>query len=418
MDRNRKSKKTALSLGVTLLGLIIAVQNCVWAESAAPSLSNDELYKITQRLETEVQDLKGTVEKQNEVIEALKSKVDIKGPAPAASEKPKKRTAKENFRYYLLEKSESLPKPEEKQPVKAGMGSVEFGALVQEWYTFTDQRAKSNFRHRRVELGFSGRLVDPLKWGVVIDPALVREDNSTRSILKDIYLAYDGIPHHEIKLGQFKIPVTEEGFRSSALIDTIERSFVGTQFGDKRDIGLMASGKWKYLDYQVGVFNGDELNRFDTNDKKDIAARFVLKPFPDKPLLKGLEGGASMYLRTFNPERQSTKKRIGVEGRYEYKNLSLKAEYMKGEDGSTVANGWYVQAGYFLLPRWQPIVRFEGFNPNERNSASHEYDTTFGLNYFLVYPRTKLQFNYVHKDTAGINGASDEQLIAATQLGF
>ena len=146
MDRNWKSKKIVFSSGVTLLGLIAAVQNCVWAESTAPSLSNDELYKITQRLEAEVRDLKGTVEKQNEVIEALKSKVDIKGPAPAAAEKPKKRTAKENFRYYLLEKSESLPRPGEKQPVKAGMGSVEFSTLLQEWYTLTDQRAKSNFR--------------------------------------------------------------------------------------------------------------------------------------------------------------------------------------------------------------------------------------------------------------------------------
>ena len=137
----------------------------------------------------------------------------------------------------------------------------------------------------------------------------------------------------------------------------------------------------------------------------------------DIPLVKGLEGGSSMYYRTTNGTA-SQKKRIGLEGRYEYKNFSLKSEYMKGQDGATVANGWYVQTAYFVLPRWQPIIRFEGFNPNEGLSSSHEYDTIIGLNYFLVHPKTKLQFNYVHKDAAGINGTTDDQIIAAAQYAF
>ncbi len=378
----------------------------------------ENFQKQMAQMQKTIEQQNKTIEQQNAKIQGLESRELPIQPIPQAkAEKPK--SFQENLKHYVFGKAESLPKPEEKQPIKAGMGSVEFGALLQEWYTFTDQKTKSNFRNRRVELGFSGRLTDHLKWASVFDPALVREDNSTRSILKDVYVAYDGIPHHEIKLGQFKIPVMEEGFRSSALIDTIERSFIGTQFGDKRDIGIMGLGKWKYLDYQVGVFNGTELNSFDKNDQKDIVARFVAKPFQDIPLLKGLEGGTSMYYSVPNHNSaNSEKKRIGFEARYEYKNLSIKSEYMIGQDGTTLVNGWYIQGGYFILPRWQPVIRFEGFNPNERLSSSHEFDTTIGLNYFFVYPKTKLQFNYVHKDTTGVNGTSDNQLITAVQCAF
>ncbi len=412
-------KLKRLVVNIVLFSLIF-VQSA-WADfdpTAQMKSFMEDISKKMAEMQKTIEQQNKTIEQQNAKIQGLESReLPIQAVPQAKAEKPK--SFQENLKHYVFGKAESLPKSEEKQSVKVGMGSMELGALLQEWYTFTDQKAKSNFRNRRVELGFSGRLTDHLKWASVIDPSLVREDNSTRSILKDVYVAYDGIPHHEIKLGQFKIPVTEEGFRSSALIDTIERSFIGTQFGDKRDIGIMGLGKWKYLDYQVGVFNGTELNSFDKNDQKDIAARVVLKPFQDNLLLKGLEGGTSMYYSVPNHNSaNSEKKRIGFEARYEYKNLSIKSEYMMGQDGTTLVNGWYIQGGYFILPRWQPVIRFEGFNPNERLSSSHEFDTTIGLNYFFVYPKTKLQFNYVHKDTAGVNGTSDNQLITAVQYAF
>ncbi len=410
---------------ITVLVFTITAISCVFsnigsAQTGNAVLSNEELSRMVLGLQQSVGELKKTVSQQNEVIETLRSRIEKREIQPiAAAQQPFEaktpRSLKENLRHYLLEKPATLPEKDAKLPVKAGMGSIEVGTLLQEWYTY-DDHAHDNFRHRRLELGLSGAPLDHLKWKLQIDPALTREDNTTRSILKDAYLAFDGIPHHVVKLGQYKIPVTEEGFRSSALIDSIERSFIGRTFGDKRDIGLMTEGKWKYLDYQVGVFTGDEANRFDSNDQKDIATRFVLKPFPDSPYLKGLEGGSNLYFRTTN-DTASEKKRIGLEGRYLYGPLSLKAEYMKAQDAAVPAYGWYAQAGYRFLPRWESVFRFEGFDPNERLAEDKEFDTTIGLNYFFVYPTTKLQLNYVHKD-AEANGTTDNQIVAAVQYAF
>lgn len=403
------------------IGILIFLGLTKTALCAAPAETTSvELNAHFRQLETQIAALQNELVEQNKKheleIQEIKRQIEIKGPVPLAPSVPSKpRTTKENLRHYILEKPNTLPKEDEKLDTKSGMGSLEIGTLLQEWYTI-DDHAKDNFRHRRLELNFSGKLMDHLKWKLQIDPSLTREDASTKSILKDAYLAFDGIPHHVVKLGQYKIPLTEEGFRSSALIDTIERSFIARTFSDKRDIGLMGEGKWKYLDYQIGVFNGDEANRFDSNDQKDFVARFVAKPFPDTPLLKGLQGGTSMYYRATN-DSAAEKKRIAVETRYEYGPLSLKTEYLKAQDAGVPANGWYAQVGYFILPRWQPIFKIEGFDPNERTPKDKEYDTTIGLNYFLVYPTTKFQFNYVHKD-AKDNGTTDNQLIGAAQYAF
>ena len=247
------------------------------------------------------------------------------------------------------------------------------------------------------------------------DPSLVQEDNTTRSILKDAYIGYDGIPHHTIQLGQYKIPVTEEGFRPSAKIDTAERSFIGRTYGDKRDIGAMALGTWKYADYQLGVFNGEGPNKSDTNDHKDIAGRFVLKPFADHSFWKGLQVGSSFYERPSHVT-SPVKKRIGAEARFEYDKFSLKSEFMRAQDGAVPSNGWYTQLGYFIAPQWQWVTRYEGFDANERASGNQEFDTTVGLNYFLINPTTKLQLNYVHKTVR--DGADDNQIITAAQYAF
>lgn len=391
------------------------------AETVSSPVADEKLFKIVHQLQQEVQDLHQIVEKQNETIEVLKRNVeDVKGQGldiahPKPAEEKKEKTLRENLRRYLLEKPDSLPKEDEMQPVKAGMGDIKMGLLIQEWYS-VDDHAKDNFRTRRLELAFKGKLIDHLGWEVNIDPTEAREDNTTRSILKDAFLEFDGLPHHTIKLGQYKVPVTEEGYRSSSVIDTIERSFITRTFGDKRDIGLMALGKWKYLNYQIGVFNGDERNRLDTNDQKDVVARFVLSPFRDHSLLEKLELGSSLYWRATH-DSASEKKRVGLEARYELGPLSLKSEYMKAQDAGAPADGWYAQMGYFFLPRWQAIFKFEGFDPNERSSENKEFDTTLGLNYFFVYPKTKLQINYVHKD-AQENGTTDNQLVTALQYAF
>ncbi|MBI4003787.1 MAG: hypothetical protein HY353_02085, partial [Candidatus Omnitrophica bacterium] len=224
--------------------------------------------------------------------------------------------------------------------IHVGQGTLKVGGLFQGWALW-DGNDNDRFRIRRTELKFAGDVLgdERFKYTVMIDPVQVQEDNTRRTVLQDAFFTLDKIdwlPHHKIDLGQYKLPLTEEGLRSSAKLDFAERSFIGRTFGDQRDVGAMLTGEWPALTYQAGVFNGSGQNQSDANDGKDLAGRVVLRPLKawelvgEAPELGQLEVGMAGYYRH---DRGTTreKKRLAYEVRYDYKRLSLKSEYAFGQ---------------------------------------------------------------------------------------
>jgi hypothetical protein len=305
------------------------------------------------------------------------------------------------------------------EPVKTGFGELKIGGLLQLWYTHDETTGKGagkadTFRLRRSEIMFRGKILPEVAWTVMIDPSKELDlntdsiDQETR-ILQDFHVDLNYIPHHSLSVGQFKLPLTEEGLRSSVRLDTIERSFIGRTFGDQRDIGIQLRGIWKYADYWLGIFNGEGQNQLDVNDYKDISGRIVLKPF------KGLEIGMSGLTGKKGTEL-SDRNRLGGELRYEYNDLSFKGEYMKAKDSKLEREGWYAQVGYFIpfLPQLQGIFKYEEFEDADNNE---EKDTTVGLNYFKKQNHFKLQINYVHRNES--KGDSDnDQVLTSLQIAF
>lgn len=123
-------------------------------------------------------------------------------------------------------------------------------------------------------------------------------------LLQDAYINYHGvIPHHDFTIGQFKPFLGEEGIRSSANLDFVERSFLG-QIGDARDLGITAHGTWwdDRFQYWLGVFNGagnywqsggQFQNRSDDNDAKDFNYRVLVRPLWKNECWGSIELGMS-----------------------------------------------------------------------------------------------------------------------------
>lgn len=140
-------------------------------------------------------------------------------------------------------------------------------------------------------------------------------------LMQDAYINWHGcIPNHDFTIGQFKPHVGEEGIRSSGELDFVERSMLGFQ-ADSRDLGVSVHGSWwncpgadgkdngyaacdfnnnGRFQYWVGAFNGagsyfepgNQQNRSDNNNDKDVNVRVLVRPLWDK--CKGhLELGAS-----------------------------------------------------------------------------------------------------------------------------
>lgn len=179
------------------------------------------------------------------------------------------------------------------------------------------------------------------------------EFGGTHQKLLDAELGYEFNPHFKLTAGQFKIPFSQENLVSSAKLDTINRSRVvealiarskdvlGNQNG--RDIGVKIGGSfWQasdnYLfDYTVGVFNGSGINTSDLNEQKDFIGRLIFHP------IKDFSVGASYYEGKYTLSnsrfRKDERDRVGAEFAYVHDPISLKGEYITGNDGATEKDG-------------------------------------------------------------------------------
>ncbi len=253
--------------------------------------------------------------------------------------------------------------------VTTKLGKLTIGGLLQVWYTAsrTDHtggafsganggavvdsnvgQQNNTFRVRRAELRFTMEIHENVTAVVMMDPAteassfagypdnqglfkrvnnvapetlaagtsvgsaaqlaaLASGAGSTNKLLQDAYINYHGvIPHHDFQVGQFLPAVGEEGIRSSAELDFIERSLIG-QVNNQRDLGVSAHGKWwdDRFQYWLGLFDGAgnfygtdgvQKNRADTNSNKDFNYRLLVRPVWENETWGSLELGWSSQI--------------------------------------------------------------------------------------------------------------------------
>jgi hypothetical protein len=359
------------------------------------------------------------------------------------------------------------------------------GVLLQGWFLFDsygeyhgkdskgnegtlDGINSSTFRIRRAELVVKGEIMKDFIFGVMIDPAKVSEtkeiplfgpnskdpaDTDTVaaklpqgpiSVFQDFWVGFK-TEWADLAIGQFKIPVSWEGFNSSSKLLFPERAPVSKQFGDKRDLGFKAGKTFKYAGYIAGVWNGSDLNSLDTNNSKDFGLRFEAYP------LRGLTVAGVVYFTIgerddYENKNMKIKDRYEADLRYENHGLLFQAEYIKSNDGNTDkdkdtgdpivketgGDGFYVALAYTIAGKFQPAVRFGQLNVNT-DKGWHELDLKkekpmlrhidAGINWFIQKHEAKLQFAYSRIVYEGeIDGAPvvpmDNQIIFAAQAAY
>ncbi|MCW8129045.1 MAG: hypothetical protein KIS92_01555, partial [Planctomycetota bacterium] len=192
--------------------------------------------------------------------------------------------------------------------------------------------------------------------GDVSSPA----NNAGLRMFQDAYINYHGVvPHHDFQIGQYKPFLGEEGIRSSAALDFVERSMIG-QLGDKRDLGLTAHGTWwdDRFQYWLGVFNGagdyfgtrgaDYQNRVDDNDDKDFTFRLLVRPLWKNETWGSLEIGGSGQMGMKGeaggikgPGAATTSDGLGVQ-----RNWASKYQGWISYAPGGPAQGWWIKGEY------------------------------------------------------------------------
>lgn len=281
------------------------------------------------------------------------------------------------------------------------------------------------FDIRRVRLDIKGDVTERFDYRLQADFA-----GSSAKVL-DATIGYKVNPSLKLTVGQFKIPFSQENLISSPKLETINRSqvvealvargsdVIGNHNG--RDTGIQASGSilakedYQLLDYALGVFNGSGINTADKNEQKDFVGRLVFHPLKDWAIGGSYYNGYGTW--GTNP-RKNDRDRLGGEFAYVKEPISLKGEYIKGNDGATKKAGWYLQAGYFFIPKkFQGVFKFDAYDANTEVADNETNIYTLGVNWFFS-KWAFLQVNYELKDEWGRKEVSNNALTGQLTLQF
>ncbi|MBN1654081.1 MAG: hypothetical protein JXA30_09915 [Deltaproteobacteria bacterium] len=326
------------------------------------------------------------------------------------------------------------------------------GLLLQGWFSVehADETA-ATFRLRRAEISVKGEIIpDLVGYGVLIDPAMVlefedktievenqdpapsdpdqpetvtvKQPAKAAAMFKDFFITFL-MPYGDLSLGQFKIPVSWEGYNSSSKLLFAERALVSKEFGDKRDLGLQVTKRFEYLGYTAGIFNGATLNHLDNNVAKDAALRLELYP------MAGLMLGGVIYASLWQRDQEKAKDRFEADARLATGAFLLQAEFLRSRDvdasgEETEGQGFYAAVAYKLIEVLEPCLRVgyldpdanRNLDPQDNGGEDEVWHFDAGVNWYIRGHEAKLQLNY-YRFQFEDKTANNEVLLAA-QVAF
>lgn len=318
-------------------------------------------------------------------------------------------------------------------PKKLGAGTeglFQPGILLQGWF-FATRAAETTttFRIRRAEIIVKGDIIqDRISYSVTFDPARVLEPKETvisvsnqspppdaggapeqvtvkqpvgaASIFQNFSITFK-FPYVDASIGQFKIPVSWEGFGPASKLLFPERAIVSNTYGDKRDLGVSFSKTFPRFGYSAGLFNGTTSNNLDTNNAKDAALR--LEAYP----IDGLVLAGVAYGTIGQRGEAGMKDRYEGDLRFERGPFLVQSEYIRardrGRDRKIIeGQGFYTAFAYMLLDEVQAAIRLGYFDPDVDRELDPSTDGgrdelwhyEVGLNGFILKDEAKVQASY------------------------
>ncbi len=320
---------------------------------------------------------------------------------------------------------------------------VRIGGYAQLLYTFTDfdsqaDNDKSNFSIRRFKLQLQGNLVSK-NLGYKF-----QADMKTGFTTEDAFMNYKFGAPLTLQLGQYKPPQARQELTSASRQLFPERSLANDTFNLGRDLGVQAAGSFagKLVGYRVGLFNGNGPNTSNPDNHHMFAGRIDINPlgeykldeagWPSARPLVNLGASAAWEKITaadvgssFNRDNDVLDVALGLDklsaanftaaygddlswllwtanlnatwlgATFASEYYHLNADPDQGDDWN--ADGYYVQAGYQMIPETLELgVRYAAVESTDAN-ASAKFDKSQiqgGVNYYFAKHNAKLQADF------------------------
>ena len=347
---------------------------------------------------------------------------------------------------------QTIVKPAGREP------TLSVGGLLQVQSDFGDKgdprftTGNDRFYLRRARLNLQGRFLEEFDFRLEGEFAgSLAEASGNRAQLTDAYVNWNRFDFANVRVGQFKTPFGYEQLYADPRLFTIERSLPNDRLTVSRQIGVQVGGDLfdKKVSYATGLFNGTGVNTSaNDNDKLMWAGRLSAVAWQgtlagqDTRVSVGADGFSSADTAltgqaaefgfdlvpggTKDNTLTGRRKGGGLDAQLHLGGLDLWAEYLRVRfkpanfipARSFDADGWYVQAAYFVVPKTlQAVVKYDDFDPNLSLLNNSTRPWTLGGNWFLKANDIKLQFDYLISDIDGI-AAKNKKLLLRLQTIF
>ncbi len=308
-----------------------------------------------------------------------------------------------------------------------------YGLLMYQYNEY--DKAHHDFKARVIFLSVKGEITENLSYfilGELVDP-----------MLYEYYIDWTPLKEFNIRGGQFKVPFTLENPISLINLETIAntRSISALAgMGDDvlrknnginksgRDLGVQFSGslisgeRHDYLQYALGMFQGEGMNVSEKNSNKDFAGNLAIQPIKDLRLVGGLYLGEATYskLNNYYPTKSHVRNRWALSADYKNNSFYARTEWIHANDGGIKKEGLYGTALWYFIPEKVNVVgKVDYYNHNkDRNSEVMDY--TLGVNYYF-YNQCRFQLNYTFSDYSkrwAKNHVTENTVLAQMQIVF
>lgn len=367
-----------------------------------------------------------------------------------------------------------------------GKFSSSIGASFQVRYTLLDLDGANNTATKqaqdsskaelkRIKLLLNGYAYSPdLTYKMSVNFANIAAGTTNNGgLLEETWINYRLFDELQFRFGQDKVPFARQFITPSTAMQFVDQSSVTTAFISGYDTGVTIHGKIAggLVNYSVAGLGGVGQNTYRTTSDNAFAARITANPFGgmkyseadlDNSVKPLLSVGSSYYRNTINAaeannigftkssgwysigngisptaQKFSTNESIdfntfGVDAAFKWHGLSAVGEYFKGiAEGQTtnnklIANGFYGQAGYFVIPKKVELAyRYSQLEPNQNVSNDHLVENSAAVSWYINNHNLKLQADYtdIHKQAGisfnkGSKATDDQQIRFQAQMVF
>jgi len=222
--------------------------------------------------------------------------------------------------------------------------------------------------------------------------------------LADAYVEFKNIYKNvkSLKIGQFLVPFGYDSGKYKTIYGTNLNPYYYNTIISARDYGIRASGIVPLLSniyFDGAIVNGT--GGVETNKTKDLAGRINFK---NDILDLGVSGYAGKATAA-----SLSKGDLGVDLEIKANPCLIVAEYLNGENTLATAQitDTYLQLSCLINNNYEPLIKYEEYDPNINQTNNKVNTYTLGLNYVFDSNRKLLvNYNINAEETAQINNNS------------